>query len=177
MPLVEQWFEADSDMCVAALEAGLSGEERWLLTLCLMRTTVDAWGWPAATQQQILKAARNGYFAEMHGGKRLQSSLSSKYRAHAASIERWLSGEWPSGAAATKAAAVRFDERVRALAVALRTRVPERLHADVARALLHMQVNRMMSEAGRAQELVLIDFLMRWVGQVAARGHHPVVKV
>ena len=139
------------------------------MALLLLRNTLDSLGFAADEQRSLLKGTRDSLFSEMSGGKQLQTSLSKKYRANQTEIDCILSDSPPAELSALVSTLEGHQERFRSIATRLAASKPSGGLLAVAQSLLHMQVNRWLREQPRQKELVLFDFLLRWLNSQSAR--------
>jgi thiopeptide-type bacteriocin biosynthesis protein len=169
--LAERVFHADSDAVVsilALLDPGDPGlDVRWRLALRGMARLLDDLGLDVAPRTALLRDAREALGRELRVGRALRRQLGERWEKARADVARLLDpardDEHPlaPGLAVLRARSA----RIRPVAQALRGReaanrltVPVR---ELAASFLHMHANRLLRSAGRQQELVLYDFLVR----------------
>ena len=182
--LAEQLFHLDSEAATAIIEQldGDAGEDaRWRLALRSIDMTLNELGFNLAAKQRIMRTIRDAFAQEFHADNALRKQLSDKFRPERKNLELLLD---PAQDAASPLAVglTILDQRTRQAApiiAALQQRAAAG-HltlslAELAPSLLHMQVNRLLRSAQRAQELVLYDFLDRlYTSQLArAQGTPP----
>ncbi|TSC34141.1 lantibiotic dehydratase [Corallococcus sp. Z5C101001] len=170
MPLVEQWFHADSDAVLELLDTVVGddgADARWRLTLCGIDTVLTDLGLDLEGRRQLLASLRQGYGQEFSVDGAFERRLGERFRAHRQELEALLWRPWPAeGPLATGLAALRRrSERQAPVLARLRACADQGLLTQplerVAASLVHMHTNRALRTAARAQELVLYDFLHR----------------
>ena len=178
--LAEQLFAADSDAVLAIVEtvAGDAGAEaRWRLAVRALDQLLDDLGFGLDDKLAIATAARDRMGPEFGLNTELQRQLGDKFRAHRSELESLLAARtddpdhpYAPGLAALAARSEQLrplGDQLRALDTQgqLTVALPE-----LARAFMHMHVNRLLPESQRAQELVLYDLLRRCYEGAAARA-------
>jgi thiopeptide-type bacteriocin biosynthesis protein len=172
--LAERLFHADSEaaLAIADLLQGDDGAQtRWRLAVCGIDRLLDDLGLDANSKRAILGQIREGFFREFGGGKPLRIQLDQKQRAERRTLEALLNstGDDPALAILTR----RSNRNAPLTAELRRLEQAGRLTlsvAQIAPALVHMQVNRLIRSAHRAHELVLYDLLAAIYDSRAARA-------
>jgi thiopeptide-type bacteriocin biosynthesis protein len=177
--LAERLFHADSEAVlriVDALEGDEGADSRWRLAVCGIDVLLGDLGFDATGKRTILGQIREGFFREFGGGKPLRVQLDRKQRAERRALEALLdpaaggAGHMEPGLAilrnrsersAAPAAELRHLEQARRLTLPI---------TQIAPALIHMHVNRLIRSAQRAHELVLYDLLAATYDSRAARA-------
>jgi thiopeptide-type bacteriocin biosynthesis protein len=166
----EAIFHADSQAVLAIVAAGAPPEARWRLALAgvamLLEDLID----DPQQRRAVAAAMRDGYAREHDAGRAMFRAIGERWRAEGRDLRALLDGsatipgiEILRARSHVHAPAV---ARLRALAAegALTLPLPE-----IAGSLVHMHVNRLVRDAGRAHELVLLDLLTRAYAAEAAR--------
>ena len=176
---VERAFEIDSEAALETIEryagdAGLASRARLALA-GVWRCFVSA-GLGAEECLAAVRAARDGLVAEFEVDRPFRIALGDRFRAERSGLESLLAGKLPPGDPLADGLSILdrrdacWTEPMAALrALAARGRLTQPLD-EVAGALAHMHVNRMLRTAHRAQELVIHDFLARLGEEAAARA-------
>ena len=175
--LSERLFCADSDAALAivrALQGEAAAHARWRLCLLGIDGLFDSFDFDLTSRRKLLLQMRTLYAAEFHATVPFERQLDKKYRAERKSMELLLAGESADElvASARDALSVRrlhISAIARELAAAPLT-VPV---FELLKSYIHMWTNRMLRSAGRAQELVLYDFLGRLYESRFARALKP----
>ena len=165
-------------LAIVETVAGDAGAEaRWRLAVRALDQLLDDLGFGLVDKLAIATAACSSMGPEFGMNTELQRQLGDKFRAHRAELEALLAAPtddpdhpYAPGLAAIAARSTRLRpiaEELRALDTRgqLTVTLPE-----LARAFMHMHVNRLLPESQRAQELVLYDLLRRCYEGVAARA-------
>ena len=177
--LAEELFWIDSEAVLGAaamLAADTSGETRWLLAARSADMLLDDLGFDAAGKLAVCRQLRDGYFAEFHGDDRLRQSLGRRFRAARKALGAVLDGRLGDGDGAEQALTLldRRAQRAAPVAAQLRRRSGEgklmASLAELAMSFLHMNAKRFFSNAPRAHEMVIYDFLHRVYESRLARG-------
>ncbi len=166
--LAERLFHADSE---AALEivCSLSGEgavdSRWQLCVLGVEGLLDAFALDDDARRHLLHALRTQFAAEFRSTVAFERQLDKKYRADRLALETLLAGGSPGLVENCREIIRRRNHRLGVIAGELRhaeasgdLAVPVN---DLIQSYIHMWTNRMFRSAGRAQELVIYDFLSR----------------
>ncbi len=168
--LAEQLFSIDSAMVVDLL-TGLPGgdggaDERWLVAVRSVDQLLDDLGVVGDDRLAALERGRAIYAHEHRLDGGLEASLSKRFRADRARLDEALAGG-PAGSsvAACTAALDQRSRRVQPLAAGLRAlqrlgRLSDGVDT-LATSFVHLHLNRLLSTAHRAQELVVYDTLLR----------------
>ncbi len=172
MPLCERIFCADSEAVLSIVEA-LSGDDgadaRWRLALAGFDRLYDDIGADLPGRLAMARRRREGFGRELRADVLLDRQLGEKYRRERLALEALIAAgadAEPDGAIAVGLAALSARSRAIAPAMAeMRALDSEgRLTVSLeqlAASLTHMHANRLFRSAGRAQELVLHDLLLR----------------
>jgi thiopeptide-type bacteriocin biosynthesis protein len=178
MELAERIFHADSEAVLTIL-GPLSGDTgldlRWRLALRGMDLLFDDLGLTLQEKWALARAEREGFGREFAVDGKLRARVGLRYRAERAVLEALLDpGEEPP----TRLAAGIDALHRRSLRIAPLTDELRRLDragrlsvsmSDLAAHYAHMQVNRLLRSAHRAQELVLYELLDRAYSSFAGR--------
>jgi thiopeptide-type bacteriocin biosynthesis protein len=177
--LAERLFHADSEAALALtvlLGQDTRGDTRWRLALLGMDLFLTDLGFDLDARRAVVHRTREAFAAEFCIGAEFGHQLGSKFRPEHKGLEALL--DLTPGADDRLGAGVEILRRrseglapvaagLRGCARAGRLSVPPE---ELARSYLHMQANRLLRSAHRAQELVLYDFLDRLYHARAARG-------
>lgn len=179
MLLAERLFRADSDAAVAIL-AELSGEAvadlRWRVALRGVDQLLDDLGFDLQGKIDVLSSARRGLLGAMNASPGLDHQLGDRFRKERKSLESLLdrANDAGSPSASALAALDRRSAALRPVAASLRQldgagRLSSPLPA-LAGSYTHMHTNRMLRGAGKQQETVIYDFLVRLYESQRARA-------
>jgi thiopeptide-type bacteriocin biosynthesis protein len=172
MPLCERIFQADSEAVLSIVEA-LSGDAgadaRWRLALAGFDRLYDDLGFDLPGRLAQARRLRESFGRELRADVRVDRQLGDRYRRERLALEQLLAPGGGAGAdGAISVGLAALSARSRAIAPAIAAlRV---LHAEgrltvsleqLAASLTHKHANRLLRSAGRAQELVLHDLLLR----------------
>jgi thiopeptide-type bacteriocin biosynthesis protein len=165
--LAESVFAADSRAVLAMLESHGEPEARWRQTLLGMHHLLLDFGLGTEARIDLLARGRADFGREFGADPPFWARLGKKTRRWRGELEALLVSPAPSWI-------VQRSAMVRPLAKALRSAEEEsRLTAplsDLARACLHLHVNRAVRSSSRAQELVLMSALLGTEQALRARG-------
>jgi thiopeptide-type bacteriocin biosynthesis protein len=178
--LAERAFQADSEAALEIVERypeDARGDVRWRLALCGMDCLLTDLGLDLGQRRDVLAEVRASFAAEFRADVNLRRHLGDLYRKERPSLERLLSTKYANAddeLAAGLAVLRRRSARWAAAMLALREAAAAgRLELPLTRlapSVLHMNANRLLRSAQRAQELVLYDFLARFYESLTARG-------
>jgi lantibiotic biosynthesis protein len=167
--LAERLFHADSEAVLDLLETmpepSLAGT-RWRFALAGIDHLFEDLQIPLADRAEITRAARHRAGSEFRADARLQRQISARYRNERAGLQSLLNRTSP------EASTSRLFTVLARRSLALQPVVAELRERDRCEALtqplvkmagsyIHMNANRVLRSAARAQELVLYDFLSR----------------
>ena len=181
--LSEDWFHADSELCLDLLarlpgDAGMEG--RWRMALRCMDGILEGLGLELPARHSLLAALRHGFGQEFRAQGALEHAMGDRFRKERKELERLLDPTVQATGALAEAlaAAQAHFEAMYPVFEALRTASTEgRLTTplgELAGSFLHMHANRLLRDAQRRQELVLYDFLERIYASRMARLRRPV---
>src|SRR5262249_54088546 len=148
---------------------------RWRVALCGMDLLLTDLDFGLDTRRAVLGGVRDAFANEFRANADLKRQLGEKFRKQRKEFETLLDPGDAEGLPAPALAALRRrSEHLAPVAGALRAAaLSGRLTKDLtalAPSYLHMQANRVLRSAQRAQEMVLYDFLARVYESRAARG-------
>lgn len=176
--LAERLFQADSETVLELLEL-LPGDEgadaRWRLMLCGMDRLLSDLGLGLEARLKVTTALRETFGREFHVDGAIEQQLSERFRKERRGTEALLGSGKAGSPVLDKGVEVlqRRSERLAPITAGLNTLAAEgRLGVSIpelAGSFLHMHANRMARAAGRAQELVLYDWLTRHYASQVAR--------
>lgn len=158
MVLSESIFHADSQAvlnCICQLEGEEGERYRWLLGARGVDELLQDFGYDLPRRAMIMKAIRDGFFAEFGGSQELQTQLNNKYRQEMRQLSSFLDP--------------RQDEEngIAGLFAARSKYIRELIPADIAGdqllpSYIHMFLNRILVTNQRRHELVLYHFLSKY---------------
>ncbi len=159
LPLAERLFELSSDSALRALsaEGGLDPDARWLTALRRVDLLFDALHLPLTVRLQLARASRANLGRELGATPEHARLLSTRYRALRPQLDHRFAHPSSEDTA--------FRAALQPWAKALHPATPQ-LAADFA----HMDVNRLLQNNPRPQELALHDFLSRRYASALARS-------
>jgi lantibiotic biosynthesis protein len=176
MLLAERLFAADSEACLAILQAIAGDEEaRWRLTLRGMDMLLDDLGFDLSQKLSIVRACRQAFSRGFHAVGPLQRPLGVKFRRERPRLEALLDPRRDDGSPFEPGLEVlrRRSRSIRRVAAELREKAATGLLTipleTLAGRYLHLHANRMLRDAPSLQELVLYDFLNRLYRSQTAR--------
>jgi lantibiotic biosynthesis protein len=178
MLFAEDIFCADSDAVVEilrTLEGDEGAEARWRIALLGVHRLFDDCGVAADVRRDVMARARDSFLHEFRVGSQGKSQLSDRFRNQRHAIDALMHADGRGDDAMAIARAV-FDRRSTRIAQAV-TQLESlarrgTLHvpiSELAISFSHMHVNRMIRASGRAHELILYDFLLKWYDARLAR--------
>jgi thiopeptide-type bacteriocin biosynthesis protein len=184
--LSERLFHADSEAVLDVIEresrlAGQNTGQRWRLALVGIDRLLADLGLDLPAKRALVREAGERLSREFHRSGGLQQRLNERYRSERPGLESLLLGS-PREEAAAEGAGLTdrfpcFEHRslavqpiVAALREAERTGRLTKPLGWLTGGFVHLHANRMLRSAGRAQELVLYDFLSRLYESQAARA-------
>lgn len=173
--LAEAIFEADSDAALAICAAyRRDPDARFRLALRGVHALLSDLGFDLAARTRVVAAARDRLAIEHRAGVELEAALGARFREERRAFEALLAGEAPDALQDGLDALQARSEALLPVAGELRARAAAgkltRSLEDVAIALAHMHVNRVLRGSHRKQELVLLDALHRLYVSEAARA-------
>lgn len=183
--LAERIFHADSEAALAIIDAtrGDRGADvRWRIALCgIDRLLVDL-GMTMTERAALVRRARDGFRSEHRAGVPLFKQIGARFRQERALLlellERGPRADADpmlvQGFAQLEHASASLGPAACELAARARAGRLDRGLDDIAWALVHMRINRLLHAAQRAQELVLHDLLDRCHASMLARGRASV---
>ncbi|QDU40118.1 hypothetical protein Mal4_44730 [Maioricimonas rarisocia] len=178
LPLAEQIFTADSDAALdlIATYGGDAGSEfRWKVVLLGLDRLLDDLGFDLNQKLIIARHSAEEFAREFSFEGPFRKQLSQKHREVGPELDRLLRGQRndePEIAPAVQIFANRASRVAGPVRQLQQLEQQERLVAplaEIARSLWHMQVNRVLRTAHRAQELVLYDLIARQYESQLAR--------
>ena len=176
--VAEEIFRADSEAVLRLIEcstgdAGL--QVRWMMALAGMHQLMIDFGMDLDQRTDLAKLCRDGFSREFRFSAPYKQQLGRKYRVWRRRLESWLDGDTQGDESLAYAQSVlgQRSDRIRHCAeayheLASTDRLSEPLPRIIA-SLIHMHVNRMLPSVQRAQEMVLYDFLSRYLESKSAR--------
>ncbi len=179
----ERIFCVDSQACLDIVQL-LSGDEgadaRWRLTLLGMNRLFDDLGFDLKTKSEVMHSIRDNFIREFRADAAyFKQQLSDRFRKYRKELEQLLDPHieeshslWP-GVVVLRERSERLKLIIADLQNAERSAVLTVPMARLAPSYLHMFANRLLRSAGRAQELVIYDFLCRiYESQLARKPNH-----
>jgi lantibiotic biosynthesis protein len=180
--LAEQLFAADSDAVlhiVGALSGDLGLDLRWRLALLGLDLLFDDLGLSLADKRDRARRSRDAFGREFQIDGAFRNQVSKRYRAERSSLAALLATDSDLTGPLADGSRILRDRSRRLAPVAAELRrlaetgmLTEPL-VDLAGSLAHMQVNRLLRSAQRAQELMLYELLDRSYSSRAARQVGP----
>jgi thiopeptide-type bacteriocin biosynthesis protein len=175
----ERLFQIDSEAVLSML-ADLSGEEladhRWQAALRGVDQMLDDLGFDLKGKIDVLSGARSSLMTELNAPPAVEHQLGDRFRKERRSLEALLDRATDVSspiASALSALHVR-SEQLRPIVASLRgmaqTGRLSRSLESLAVSYIHMHTNRILRAAGKAQELVIYDFLVRLYQSQSARA-------
>jgi thiopeptide-type bacteriocin biosynthesis protein len=157
--ICERIFQADSEAALAIVTKTSAGDDagnRWRSALLGVDRLFEDFGFDLPARRDIAQHLRDTCFDELRGDIHLERSLGAKFRRERSALERLLA---PGADSQTHRI---LAERSRALSVSISDlRASEVDLERVAASIIHMSTNRLLRSSGRAQELVIYNFLER----------------
>lgn len=177
--LAERLFQIDSEAVLSAL-ASFWGDSvadiRWRLALRGVDQLLDDLGFNLEAKLTVISGSRRASLAEIDAPPAFEHQLGERFRRERKSLEFLLNrANDPSSPLAPGLSALRArSQKLGPVATALRQmsdagRLSVPLES-LAASYVHMHTNRMLRSAGRAQELVIYDFLVRLYESQKARS-------
>ncbi|MFG0294285.1 MAG: thiopeptide-type bacteriocin biosynthesis protein, partial [Maioricimonas sp. JB045] len=178
LPLAEEIFSADSDAAldlIAAYGGDAGADLRWRIVLLGLDRLLDDLGFDLTQKQVIARHSADEFAREFSFEGPFRKQFSQKHREVGPELDRLLRGQQNDDPEIAPAVEIFAHRSARIADAARQLQDLERQQrlvtprAEMARSLWHMQVNRMLRAAHRAQELVLYDLIARQYESQQAR--------
>ena len=168
--LAERFFHVDSEAVLSLLRLLVGdgqADARWRLTLVGIDRLLSDLGFDEARGLELMRALRQSFGKEFHGGTFLDKQLGDRFRKERQSLEDLLDPTRQGESAARQQLDVLGlrSHRLAPLMGELRAAQAAGGIAcsmeELAASFIHMHANRMLRAAAREHELVICDFLAR----------------
>jgi thiopeptide-type bacteriocin biosynthesis protein len=179
MLLAERLFQIDSEAVLNAL-ASISDDSaadiRWRFALRGVDQLLDDLGFDLKTKLDVLSASRRSFLAEFDAPAGFEHQFGDRFRRERKALEELLNraNDASSPIASALSALHTRSQMLRPLVASLRQMSEAGQLSmplqSLAGSYAHMHTNRILRSAGRAQELVIYDFLVRLYESQKARS-------
>jgi thiopeptide-type bacteriocin biosynthesis protein len=159
----EELFCLDSEATLHFLQRNSDGDAMWQFALASTNALLGGLGLALPERLELVQNQREALAREQGNAAEFERHTSETYRQRRSEIERALS-------AADDAALQVLAASVPPLAARWRAHLGAPLQPSLTSDLLHMHVNRVMSEAPRLQEAIVCDYLARYYRSSLARS-------
>lgn len=163
MGLAERLFDCDSRAVIRILSA-TEPAARWQHALLGVDRLLDLMRLDPAAKYATMKSLSERFAKEFRSGPDTARALGQRYRKESARLELLLAGRLAEAEPAQRAFAARAADAsalVDALDGLREAGQLQRTWDELTRSFVHMHINRMMTSAARAHEMVIYDFLAR----------------
>ena len=164
--LADDWFFEDSQHILDQLAEGMTLEQRWRVGLRQVDAIWAVLGLSVQARQGLAQATRDGFRKEFGDAGEGAAQMGARFRA----LRKELETGFPQDSGSPLAPALRGLPRIRE---AFDQGLLQEDLSSIAGSLAHMHLNRLLRTDHRANEWVLMEFLVRLYEASLAQSRQP----